>query len=99
VAPIAAYGNEGCTDHVFVLLVVEICEQKNPDLTALARKTKVILTTVGPYALYGEPVVQACVEAGTHYLDVLVQIFVDLWTRQRQTDDETAPAKFPTPTT
>ena len=50
--------------------MIEICEQKNPDLTELAKKTKVILTTVGPYALYGEPVVQACVEAGTHYLDV-----------------------------
>jgi short subunit dehydrogenase-like uncharacterized protein len=29
-----------------------------------------VLTTVGPYALYGEPLVKACVENGTHYLDI-----------------------------
>ncbi len=29
-----------------------------------------MLACVGPYRLYGEPVVRACVEAGTDYLDV-----------------------------
>lgn len=43
------------------------------DLRALAKKTKVLLNTVGPYANYGEPVVAACAENGTHYLDVLVK--------------------------
>lgn len=36
----------------------------------MAQTTKVVLNCVGPYRLYGEPVVQACVVAGTDYLDV-----------------------------
>lgn len=31
---------------------------------------KVLINCVGPYRLYGEPVVKACVEAGTHQVDV-----------------------------
>jgi short subunit dehydrogenase-like uncharacterized protein len=39
-------------------------------LAALAARARVLVTTVGPYAEHGEPVVQACVEAGTDYLDL-----------------------------
>jgi short subunit dehydrogenase-like uncharacterized protein len=39
-------------------------------LRALAEATKVLITTVGPYTTYGEPVVNACAEAGTGYLDL-----------------------------
>lgn len=39
-------------------------------LKALVVKTKVLLTTVGPYCKYGEKVFKACAEAGTHYFDV-----------------------------
>jgi len=53
---------------------IEVTEQKNPELTELAKKTKVIITTVGPYAKWGEPVVKACVEGGAHYLDVTGEI-------------------------
>lgn len=49
---------------------MEVVEVKNPELTELAKKTQVIITTVGPYAKFGEPVVKACVDSGTHYLDV-----------------------------
>ncbi len=44
------------------------------DLVALAKKTKVLITTIGPYHLYGTPVVEACAETGTHYLDVTGEI-------------------------
>jgi short subunit dehydrogenase-like uncharacterized protein len=37
------------------------------DMAALA---KVIITTVGPYQLHGEPLLKACVEAGTDYVDL-----------------------------
>ena len=40
------------------------------DLDALAKKTKLLISTVGPYHLYGTPVVEACAINGTHYLDV-----------------------------
>ncbi|MDJ0699832.1 MAG: saccharopine dehydrogenase NADP-binding domain-containing protein [Woeseiaceae bacterium] len=39
-------------------------------LEAMASKTKVVITTVGPYALYGSELVKACVDAGTHYCDL-----------------------------
>ena len=43
----------------------------DPDsLAALASQTSVLLTTTGPYVKYGPPVVDACVEAGTDYVDI-----------------------------
>ena len=39
-------------------------------MAALAQSARVILTTVGPYQLYGEPLVKACVAAGTDYADL-----------------------------
>lgn len=39
-------------------------------LNALVKQTKVICTTVGPYAMYGNELVAACVEHGTDYCDL-----------------------------
>jgi saccharopine dehydrogenase (NAD+, L-glutamate forming) len=39
-------------------------------LATLARRTRTLVTTVGPYLEYGEPLVAACAEAGTDYLDL-----------------------------
>ncbi len=39
-------------------------------LRQLAKSTLVVITTVGPYALYGSELVAACVENGTHYCDL-----------------------------
>jgi short subunit dehydrogenase-like uncharacterized protein len=39
-------------------------------LARMAEQTRVVLTTVGPYILYGEPLVRACAEAGTDYVDL-----------------------------
>ena len=38
-------------------------------LNELAAKTRVLVNCVGPYYEWSEPVVKACVEQGTHYLD------------------------------
>ncbi|MBT2224464.1 trans-acting enoyl reductase family protein [Nonomuraea sp. NEAU-A123] len=47
-------------------------------LAAIAREARVVVTTVGPYIRYGEPLVAACAEAGTHYLDLTGEAeFVD----------------------
>jgi short subunit dehydrogenase-like uncharacterized protein len=43
-------------------------------LTALAEGTRVLVTTVGPYARYGMPVVEACARAGTHYADLTGEV-------------------------
>jgi short subunit dehydrogenase-like uncharacterized protein len=43
----------------------------DPDsLVSLAHRTRVVVTTVGPYAKYGLPLVRACADAGTHYADL-----------------------------
>lgn len=39
-------------------------------IDALVGSTKVIISTVGPYALYGEPVIKSCVAQGTDYCDL-----------------------------
>ena len=39
-------------------------------LTAMAGRSRVVITTVGPYQLYGEPLVAACAAAGTDYADL-----------------------------
>ncbi len=36
----------------------------------IAQDCKVVCTTVGPYAKYGEPLAGACARAGTHYCDL-----------------------------
>jgi short subunit dehydrogenase-like uncharacterized protein len=43
-------------------------------LEDLASRTRVVITTVGPYALYGSALVEACVEAGTHYCDLAGEV-------------------------
>src|SRR3954471_7371268 len=40
----------------------------------LANATRVVVTTVGPYAKYGMPLVEACAAAGTHYADLTGEV-------------------------
>ncbi|HKS43553.1 MAG TPA: saccharopine dehydrogenase NADP-binding domain-containing protein [Amycolatopsis sp.] len=39
-------------------------------LREVAESSRVVITTVGPYTRYGEPLVAACAEAGTDYVDL-----------------------------
>lgn len=39
-------------------------------LAAMCARTRVVLTTVGPYQLYGDALVEACVATGTDYADL-----------------------------
>jgi short subunit dehydrogenase-like uncharacterized protein len=39
-------------------------------MDALARNARVVLSTAGPFALYGSELVAACVQHGTHYVDI-----------------------------
>ncbi len=48
-------------------------------LAAMAGQARVIITTVGPYQLYGEPLLSACVDAGTDYADLCGE---PVWMRQ-----------------
>jgi len=53
---------------------VEVARLDQHDLLELAKKTKVLITTIGPYHKYGTAVVEACAEIGTHYLDVTGEV-------------------------
>lgn len=44
--------------------------ERPESLRAMAERARVLITTVGPYVKYGEPVVRAAVEAGTDYVDI-----------------------------
>lgn len=41
-----------------------------PSLDSIASQTTVMISTAGPLALYGTPVVDAAVRSGTHYVDI-----------------------------
>lgn len=42
-------------------------------LATMCQKAKLILNCVGPFRLYGEPVVKACIQNGSHYIDVCAE--------------------------
>lgn len=50
------------------LIVADAADPKA--MKEMAESTKVVATTVGPYAKYGMPLVAACAEAGTDYVDL-----------------------------
>ncbi|KAK7730855.1 hypothetical protein SLS53_008933 [Cytospora paraplurivora] len=53
---------------------IEISDLTDAALSSLAKKTFVLITTVGPYGQHGEHAFKACAENGTHYLDVTGEI-------------------------
>ncbi|MEM6584754.1 MAG: saccharopine dehydrogenase NADP-binding domain-containing protein [Pseudomonadota bacterium] len=56
-------------------------------LKALCERTTVVMSTVGPYALYGDTLVKVCVETGTHYCDLTGE---PQWIRRMQKTHEAA---------
>ena len=45
-----------------------------PRCGKLCKSARVIVSTVGPYALYGEPLVRVCAETGTDYCDLTGEV-------------------------
>jgi short subunit dehydrogenase-like uncharacterized protein len=43
-------------------------------LRKLCDSTRVVISTVGPYALYGDKLIEACVESGTDYCDLTGEV-------------------------
>jgi short subunit dehydrogenase-like uncharacterized protein len=50
------------------IIVADAADEKA--LSALCVQTRVVISTVGPYALYGEPLIKACTDIGTDYCDL-----------------------------
>ncbi|XP_061388107.1 saccharopine dehydrogenase-like oxidoreductase [Musca vetustissima] len=50
------------------IIIADIDDQSS--LLEMAKRCRVLVNCCGPYRFYGEPVVRACIEAGTHHVDV-----------------------------
>lgn len=71
------------------VLVADSRDQSAID--AIVSQTRVILTTAGPFALYGNALVDACVRFKTHYVDITgetpwVRTLIDSYHDQAATD-------------
>jgi short subunit dehydrogenase-like uncharacterized protein len=55
---------------MLIILAIETCSLDPNDLDALMKKTTVLISTIGPYSVHGEPTFKACCDNGTHYLDI-----------------------------
>ncbi|HVX33866.1 MAG TPA: saccharopine dehydrogenase NADP-binding domain-containing protein [Solirubrobacterales bacterium] len=71
------------------LLVADAADPRA--LAELAESTRVVISTVGPYALHGAPLVAACAAAGTDYVDLTGEPeFVDrTWLAHQATAERT----------
>jgi short subunit dehydrogenase-like uncharacterized protein len=73
-------------------LAIIVARSDDPaSLAAMAARTKVIATTVGPYDLHGDALVDACVEQGTDYVDITGE--PSFWKRTIERQHERAVAK------
>ena len=70
--------------------VVEADVTDLASMRAMAESTRVLITTVGPYTLHGEPAVAACAAAGTDYLDLCgePEFFDRTWLEHHATAEE-----------
>jgi short subunit dehydrogenase-like uncharacterized protein len=59
------------------IIVADSMDQ--PALEAMCKKSRVIVSTVGPYALYGETLVKVCAENGNDYCDLTGEAY---WIKQ-----------------
>ena len=56
-------------------LPVEIADASDEAaLAAMCSKTRAVVSTVGPYAFYGEPLVRVCATTGTDYSDLTGEV-------------------------
>jgi short subunit dehydrogenase-like uncharacterized protein len=57
-----------------------LADSDDPDsLKAMAGQTKMVISTVGPYQLYGADLIESCVASGTDYIDLCGE---PVWMRQ-----------------
>lgn len=54
------------------VLLADVSDEAS--LESLCGQTRAVISTVGPYALFGEPMVRACVRSGTDYCDLTGEV-------------------------
>jgi short subunit dehydrogenase-like uncharacterized protein len=62
----------GTAGETLDVLVADAADEDS--LRTLCAATRVVASTVGPYALYGEPLVKTCVALGTDYCDLTGEV-------------------------
>ena len=62
----------GAAAETLDILVADAADEDS--LRSLCESTRVVVSTVGPYALYGEPLVKICVALGTDYCDLTGEV-------------------------
>jgi len=50
--------------------IFEVDSEDQSSIDAMVETTKCVLTTVGPYQLYGDKIVRTCISSGTDYVDL-----------------------------
>lgn len=66
--------------------LVEVNAADGEGLSRLAGRTRVLATTVGPYARFGKEVARAAAEQGTHYADLTGELLFVRWSIQGLTE-------------
>ncbi len=56
------------------LPVIVVDAKDETGLTQMCNRTRVIISTVGPYALFGESLIKACATTGTDYCDLTGEV-------------------------
>jgi short subunit dehydrogenase-like uncharacterized protein len=64
----AAKAQAGDDAKAIDILIADAHDQEALD--KIASQTRIVLSTTGPFALYGNQLVDACVRFGTHYVDI-----------------------------
>ena len=54
--------------------IIQVDSEDQSSIDTLVQQTKCVLTTVGPYQLYGDKVVRTCISSGTDYVDLCGEV-------------------------
>ena len=55
-------------------IVIATVDAASDSLRTMAASARLVLSAAGPYHKVGEPVIAACIDAGTHYVDITGEI-------------------------
>ena len=55
--------------------IIQVDSEDQSSIDNLVQQTKCVLTTVGPYQLYGDKIVRTCISSGTDYLDLCGEVW------------------------
>ncbi len=72
VRDVRARATSGNSDRTVPILVAD--SSNETELRAMVKRTRVVCTTVGPYAKYGRALARICAEEGVHYTDLTGEV-------------------------